>query len=197
MPVRDLEEAYPEWKIVHQATKTTHPFWTTLWLVVRVYLGWQWLESGWGKITGDGWLNNDGAALAGYTQAAIDSAAGENPPVAYGWWVDVLEVINDNASWLGKIIPFVEFGVGLLLILGAFTGIAAVIGLMLNFSFVLSGTAGVNPVFILLGLALAAAWRNAGWIGLDRFLIPALGAPGRRGTMLGGPEPDQPVDGGP
>jgi len=48
---------------------------------------------------------------------------------------------------------------------------------VLNFSFVFSGAAGVNPAFIIVGILLVLAWRNAGWIGLDRFLLPSLGTP--------------------
>lgn len=179
---RELD--YPEWHWFHVATKTTNPIACTVWLLVRLYLGWQWVDAAWGKITGDGWLNNGGAALKGYTQSAIDSASNDHAPVAYDWWVDVLQFISDNASWMAKIIPFVELTVGILMLVGLFTGVVAVIGLMLNFSFVLSGTAGVNPVFILLGLMLLAAWRNAGWYGLDRFVLPRIGVPDKPGTLF-------------
>jgi thiosulfate dehydrogenase [quinone] large subunit len=48
----------------------------------------------------------------------------------------------------------------------------------LNFSFVFAGSAGVNPAMILVSLFLILAWRNAGWYGLDRFVLPRLGTPG-------------------
>lgn len=185
--VQDLEAVYPEWGWFRWLTRTTNPIACGIWLIVRVYLGWQWLDSGWGKVTGNGWLNNDGAALRGYADSAIQaSQTGAKPPVAYGWWVDILELVRDNASWMAKIIPFVELIVGAFLILGLFTGIVAVVGLTLNFSFVLSGSAGVNPVFIFLGLGLLLSWRNAGWFGLDRWVLPLVGAPGRRGRLFGG-----------
>jgi thiosulfate dehydrogenase [quinone] large subunit len=44
------------------------------------------------------------------------------------------------------------------------------------------------------------AWRNAGWYGLDRWVLPALGTPWHRGPMLSGrervdePEPVGPTD---
>ncbi len=71
-------------------------------------------------------------------------------------------------------------GLGIAPILGLFTGILAFLGVILNFSFVLSGSAGVNPAFIIAGLLLVLAWRNAGWIGLGRFLLPRLGTPWQR-----------------
>lgn len=48
---------------------------------------------------------------------------------------------------------------------------------MLNFSFVFAGVAGTNPAMILGAFGLILAWRNAGWYGLDRKLLPACGCP--------------------
>jgi thiosulfate dehydrogenase [quinone] large subunit len=69
--------------------------------------------------------------------------------------------------------------------LGLFTGIAAFLGSILNFSFVFAGSAGVNPAMILVAGAVILAWRNAGWYGLDRFALPALGTPWRPGGLFG------------
>src|SRR5205814_708634 len=63
------------------------------------------------------------------------------------------------------------------LIVGAFTGIAAVSGAFLNMNFLLAGSASTNPVLLLLGVVLVLAWKTAGYIGLDRFLLPILGTP--------------------
>ena len=65
-----------------------------------------------------------------------------------------------------------ETAVGLALLLGLLTGIAAFGGVFMNGNFVLAGALGSNPVLIVLGALLMVAWRNAGWIGLDRWLIP-------------------------
>ena len=67
------------------------------------------------------------------------------------------------------------------MILGAFTGIAAFIGGFMNWNFMMAGTASINPVLFTLSIFLMLAWKIAGWWGLDRFLIPALGTPWRRG----------------
>jgi thiosulfate dehydrogenase [quinone] large subunit len=52
------------------------------------------------------------------------------------------------------------------------TGIAAFGGVFMNGNFVLAGALGSNPALIILGTLLVVAWRNAGWIGLDRWLLP-------------------------
>jgi thiosulfate dehydrogenase [quinone] large subunit len=74
--------------------------------------------------------------------------------------------------------------VGVLLIIGLFTGIAAFVGAMMNFSYVFAGTAGVNPLFIIISLFLIMAWRVAGWYGLDRIVLPKLGTPWQPGTAF-------------
>ena len=95
--------------------------------------------------------------------------------------------------WMAKLVAIGEVVIGVALILGLFTGIVAFLGLILNFSFVFSGSAGVNPAFILVGLLLALAWRNAGWIGLDRLVLPRLGTPWQPATRGGaGPRLSRP-----
>jgi thiosulfate dehydrogenase (quinone) large subunit len=44
-------------------------------------------------------------------------------------------------------------------------------------AFMLAGTTSSNPVLAFLGLFLILAWKNAGYIGLDRYLLPILGTP--------------------
>jgi len=79
--------------------------------------------------------------------------------------------------------------VGLGLIFGALTGIAAFFGATLNISFLLSGTVSSNPVMLMLAIFVVLAWRVAGFIGLDRWLLPALGTPWQREPAAGGGTP--------
>ena len=65
-----------------------------------------------------------------------------------------------------------------------FTGLAAFFGGMLNMSFGLAGVAGVNPVFFLAAVLLVLAWRNAGYYGLDRWVLPMLGTPWHKGKVF-------------
>lgn len=85
---------------------------------------------------------------------------------------------------MAKLIAVGELAIGICLLLGLFTGIAAFLAGMLSFSFGLAGVAGVNPLFFLLEVLLILAWRNAGYIGLDRWVLPALGTPWEPGTLF-------------
>jgi thiosulfate dehydrogenase [quinone] large subunit len=46
------------------------------------------------------------------------------------------------------------------------------------------GTASINPVLFTISILLILAWKNAGWIGLDRVLLPLLGTPWRPGRIF-------------
>ncbi len=74
-----------------------------------------------------------------------------------------------------------ELLVGIALILGAFTGIAAFFGAFMNMNFLLAGAVSTNPILLLGQLFLILAWRVAGWLGLDRYLLPKLKTPWFRG----------------
>ena len=82
-----------------------------LWLIVRVYVGYEFLEAGCHKFTDPAWMNGTGAGILG----------------------------------------------------------------------LLAGTTSTNPVLAVLGVLLVLAWKNAGWIGLDRYLL-RLGTPWKQTT---------------
>ena len=42
----------------------------------------------------------------------------------------------------------------------------------------------MNPLFFVAEVFLVLAWRNAGYYGLDRWVLPALGTPWHRGTAF-------------
>jgi thiosulfate dehydrogenase [quinone] large subunit len=147
-----------------------------LWLAVRLALGWGWLSAGWDKLAGPNrelWMG-DGAALRGFVQGALAQTQGKNPDVAYGWYTDFLGWVGAHAAPMAKLVALGEVAVGVLLLLGCLTGLAALLGATMNVNYLLAGSAGVNPVYLLAAFGLMLAWRNAGHLGLDRYLLPAL-----------------------
>ena len=103
----------------------------------------------------------------------------------YGWYAAFLRWIeHTGAGVMAPVIAIGEFAIGAALILGLFTGIAAFFAGMLNVSFGLAGVAGVNPLFFVIEVMLILAWRNAGYIGLDRYALPALGTPWQPGKVF-------------
>jgi thiosulfate dehydrogenase (quinone) large subunit len=165
-------------------------FWDTrgswLWLTARLYLGWQWLDSGWNKVTDDAWMS-DGVALQRFWERSVDVPEEGRPAITYGWYRDFLQHMLDNEwyTWFAPLIAIGETLVGIALILGAFTAVAAFFGAFMNFNFMLAGTASTNPVLFIIAIFLILAWRTAGYLGLDRFLLPALGTPWQPGFIVG------------
>lgn len=158
-----------------------------LWLVVRIYLGYEWLSAGWEKFTDPGgvWVGaKAGSALTGFAQGALGKATGAHPQVQ-DWYAGFLrDFVVPNASLFAHLVTYGEILVGLGLIVGALTGIAAVFGIVMNANYLLAGTVSTNPILAFLAIFIVLAWRNAGWIGLDRWLLPLLGTPWQRGRVF-------------
>ncbi len=153
-----------------------------LWLVVRLYVGYEWLEAGWHKFTDPKWMSS-GEAIRGYWERAVAiPAPPARAPITYDWFRDFLTfLLNINAdTWMSKVIVFGELAIGIGLIVGAFVGVAAFFGAFMNMNFLLAGTTSSNPVLFALAVLLMLAWKIAGYYGLDRVLLPVLGTPWER-----------------
>ncbi len=164
-----------------------------VWLVIRLYVGYQWLSAGFEKLTGTSisfgsfgeksqggaWVftNHDGAAIAGFVKGALAQTTGAHASVQ-GWYANFLQtfVQPDPALW-AYLITFGEIAVGIGLIIGMLTGIAAFFGVVMNFNYLLAGAVSTNPILGFLGILLILAWRVAGYYGVDRYLLPLLGTP--------------------
>lgn len=153
------------------------------WTIVRVYVGWAWLTAGWGKIFNPAWQT--GAAVRGFWTAAVQVPEVGKAPITYGWFRTFLQFLLDGGHdrWMGPLIAWGEFLVGVALILGVLTGFAAFAGAFMNFNFMLAGTASTNPVLFFLSIMLILAWKVAGWWGVDRWLLPKLGTPWQAGPI--------------
>ncbi|HYN69640.1 MAG TPA: DoxX family protein [Candidatus Eisenbacteria bacterium] len=155
-----------------------------LWLPIRLFLGFAWLEAGLhklfpaGEAVGAGWLDG-GASLQGYWTNAVKIPETGRAAISFEWYRDFLNVMlnNDAFVWFAYLIVFGEIAIGLGLLTGTLTGIAAFFGALMNMSFLLAGSASTNPVLFTLAIGLILAWRVAGYYGIDRYLLPKLGVP--------------------
>jgi thiosulfate dehydrogenase [quinone] large subunit len=162
------------------------------WLPIRLYVGFAWLEAGWHKLQDPRWTQG-GEALRGYWERAVTIPDSGSPPITYDWYRDFINwlLANNAESWFAWVIILGEIAIGLGLLSGTLTGIAAFFGALMNMSFMLAGSGSSNPVMFTLAIGLVLAWRVAGWYGLDRWLLPALGTPWQRGPIAstGGAQP--------
>src|SRR5205814_3959772 len=97
-----------------------------VWLFVRVYVGWAWLEAGLHKIQDTGATTNyiyDGKGILGFwANIAKIPAAPAKPAITYDWYRGFIQFLIDNHAEvvMGKLIAFGETSVGIGLIIGAF-----------------------------------------------------------------------------
>lgn len=156
------------------------------WLLVRLYAGYEWLMAGIEKFGNPAWTGSQaGGALAGFAARALTKTGGGHPDVT-GWYASFLQgFVTPHAAAWSWAITLGEIAVGLGLILGLFTGIAAFFGGLMNANYLLAGTVSTNPILFILATWLVLAWRVAGYYGLDYWVLPAIGVPGRPGRLLG------------
>jgi uncharacterized membrane protein YphA (DoxX/SURF4 family) len=89
--------------------------------------------------------------------------------ITFEWYRDFLNPADQQRaqSWFAYLIVFGELAIGLGLIFGVLTGIAAFFGATMNMSFLLAGSASTNPILFFLGIGLMLGWRVAGYYGVD------------------------------
>jgi thiosulfate dehydrogenase (quinone) large subunit len=158
-----------------------------IWLIARLWLGWEWLQAGWSKLFGGnitwkfwnwgdaaysltghgniGWVRSGTVATEDGGQRTLqvgDAVAGfARGALERGTAGEHPDIAY---SWYVSFLEWVRD-----------TG-HTVLGF--------AGSAGVNPAMIAVAGVLILAWRNAGWYGLDRFLLPKLGTPWHRGELF-------------
>ncbi len=162
---------------------TTRMAW--FWLMVRIYVGWQWISAGWEKVNDPLWTGSSaGGALSGFIQGALSKTSGAHPDVQ-GWYGYFLQnIVLPHAQGWSHLVAWGELLVGIALIIGLFTGIAAFFGLFMNLNYLLAGTVSINPILFTLSIGLILAWKVAGYWGLDRFALSYLGTPWKPGSLF-------------
>jgi thiosulfate dehydrogenase [quinone] large subunit len=148
------------------------------WAVIRILLGLAWLDAGWHKITDPGWMVT-GESLLGFWTRAVAIPESGRPAITYDWYREFIQSLIDAGAytWFAKLIALGEVLVGVGLIVGAFVGIAAFFGALMNFNFIMAGSASTNGLLLVAAILLVLAWKVAGYYGADYFLLPRLGTP--------------------
>ncbi|MCR4401299.1 MAG: FAD-dependent oxidoreductase [Firmicutes bacterium] len=136
------------------------------WLVIlRVFLGYEWLVSGLGKIR-DGFLVSGDKLVSGSSLMPM----GPGTPEWYRWLMDTF--VFPHALFFQWVVTLTELALGLALIFGLFTSIAALGSIFMNVNFALAG-AGGNIWFVMVSIAMLGGAGRA--FGLDYYVMPILG----------------------
>ena len=149
-----------------------------IWLVLRVWLGYQWIEASLHKIENPAWVQT-GAALKGYWENAVIIPDAGRPSIAFDWYRSFIQMLLDAEAWtwFAPLVAYGELIIGIALILGIFTGISAFVGGFMNWNFIMAGSASTNGMLFFIAVLLILAWKTAGYIGVDYYLLPYLGTP--------------------
>ena len=116
------------------------------------------------------------------------------PRVGLGWlWFEAgrhqlqrrVGIGDLGGSPITQVLAVAQTLAGIALILGAFVGLAAFTGRMLGSGLLPATTGVVTPLLFTVVIVLVLAWKTAGWIGLDRWLLPLIGMPWRGGSLFG------------
>ena len=145
----------------------------TLWLIARVWVGYQFLQAGWRKLFGDEHAAfvgaHAGAGVKGFLTYAV------SPQMTHSAYPSVLapyewlarNILIPNAVPLGYVVAVGETVIGIALIVGLLTRVAAFGGAFLNLMFLLAGATGLNPYMFTIELSVVLVGVTAGLIGLD------------------------------
>jgi len=153
------------------------PKFAWLWLLVRVYLGYQWVTASLHKLSSPAWMQT-GDAIKGFWMNAVKiPEAPAKPAITFEWYRSFLQgLIDSNAQiWFGKLIAVGELLVGIALIAGIFVGMAAFFSFLMNLNFLLAGSNSTGPLLVVLAMLLMIAWKIAGYYGLNRLWLKYVG----------------------
>ncbi len=149
-----------------------------LWLVLRIWLGYKWIDASLHKLDNPAWTET-GMALKGFWSNIVMIPEEGRPAISFDWYRDFIQFLLDSEAftWFSPMVAYGELIIGIALILGLFTGVFAFLGGFMNWNFMMAGSASSNPMLFVVALGLIMAWKVSGYIGLDRFLLPWLGTP--------------------
>jgi thiosulfate dehydrogenase [quinone] large subunit len=144
-----------------------------LWFILRLYVSYQWLTSGIAKLTGysiafgsfgkaspgGAWVftAHGNTGLKAFLASAVTHASGPFPSVQ-GWYAAFLvHIVIPHSFVFAYLVTFGEVLIGLGLLFGAFTGIAAFFGIVMNLNYLFAGSISINPILCVCSLLLVLA----------------------------------------
>jgi thiosulfate dehydrogenase [quinone] large subunit len=157
-----------------------------VWLMARLWLGYEWLHAGIEKVFGEGnvaWIGDKaGAGVAGFLKGAIakspladgyDIAKTPHPAVSEWYATLARDVFIPNAQLMSYLVAYGELLVGIALIVGIFTRFSALMGGVMALAFLLAGTTSSGlPILLTVALAITLSGKTPGLFGLDYFARP-------------------------
>src|SRR5579872_2931559 len=90
-----------------------------LWLLLRLYLAYQWITAGWEKVSSSLWVGpSAGKALTGFLMGALKKTNGGHPDVS-GWYATFIQGFAiHHVVLISNLVAFGEVAVGLALFFG-------------------------------------------------------------------------------
>src|SRR6185436_20616247 len=83
---------------------------SVIWLIARLWLGWEWIEAGLHKLESPDWMVT-GNALKGFWTNAVKIPEQGKPPIAFDWYRDFIQFMLDRGwyTWFANVIMWGEF----------------------------------------------------------------------------------------
>lgn len=143
-----------------------------LYLALRIYLGYVWLQEGVPKLGDRNWMVTGETVQTFWRRAVVVPEPPVHPAVHFGWYRDFLRRLLEAQAhtWLAPLLVLSELATGASLLLGLFTRAAALAGLIQNLNFALAGGRGHNPFMLIAQTVLLFAPSDPGRLGLDGLL---------------------------
>lgn len=141
-------------------------------MIIRFYVGWEWMIAGWHKITGGKAFDATGFLKGAIAKPVLETGTND---MIYGNYVAFLKHFAlPHVGWFNIMVPWGELLVGIGLLIGALTTTAMFFGVLMNVMYMFAGTVSTNPWLMLLGFIILAAGANAGKFGVDHVILPFL-----------------------
>ncbi len=100
-----------------------------IFVLARIYIGLSWWEAGWHKVHDQGYMGG-GASLKAFWERIVVVPETGRASISYDWYREFIKFLLDNQTYtcFAMAIALGDCAVGLGLIVGALTGIAAFLG---------------------------------------------------------------------